>query len=206
MLSKSEGAFAALPGSGVHTSNLLEGRMVVTTYNPHVRLSRNYAAGASMIWNPRLAALRLMGCFRSGRFANIKVRCGRSHGGIQPLRGQIPSANCADQSAPLPRRRPLPRPSCSFELTSEWSFACHRSRQKGAPMPTDTVMVVRCPNCIAGIEFRPMIAYKDGRFVCRDCAHTTLPGSAEYRCTCRMCLGWRRETMPGGVRSPIGSC
>jgi len=33
-----------------------------------------------------------------------------------------------------------------------------------------------------------MIAYKDGRFVCRDCAHTARPGFLEYRCTCRNCL------------------
>jgi Zn finger protein HypA/HybF involved in hydrogenase expression len=35
---------------------------------------------------------------------------------------------------------------------------------------------------------RPMIAYKDGRFVCRDCAHTVRPGVPEYKCTCRPCL------------------
>ena len=28
-----------------------------------------------------------------------------------------------------------------------------------------------------------MIAHKDGRFVCRDCAHTLRPGEPEYRCT-----------------------
>jgi hypothetical protein len=33
-----------------------------------------------------------------------------------------------------------------------------------------------------------MIAHKDGRFVCRDCAHTLRPGEPEYRCTCRKCL------------------
>jgi hypothetical protein len=27
----------------------------------------------------------------------------------------------------------------------------------------DTLMVVCCPCCMAGIEFRPMIGYKDGR-------------------------------------------
>jgi len=54
--------------------------------------------------------------------------------------------------------------------------------------PTDTVLVIRCPYCLAGVEFRPMIAHKDGRFVCRDCAHTVRPGVPEYRCTCRFCL------------------
>src|ERR1035437_8909793 len=56
------------------------------------------------------------------------------------------------------------------------------------PMPTDTILTIRCPYCMAGIDFRPMIAYKDGRFVCRDCAHTVRPGEPEYRCTCRTCL------------------
>ena len=67
---------------------------------------------------------------------------------------------------------------------------------------TDTTLVICCPYSL--VERRPMIAYKDGRFVCRDCAHTEQPGVAEYRCTCRMCLGWRKETTPGGVRSPVG--
>jgi hypothetical protein len=53
---------------------------------------------------------------------------------------------------------------------------------------TDTTLVIRCSHCIVGTEFRPMIAYKDGRFVCRDCAHTVRPGVPEYKCTCRPCL------------------
>ena len=53
---------------------------------------------------------------------------------------------------------------------------------------TDNELVIRCPYCLVGIEFRPMLAYKDGRFVCRDCAHTVRPGVNEYRCSCRHCL------------------
>ena len=70
---------------------------------------------------------------------------------------------------------------------------------------TDTTLVIRCPYLLVGIECRPLIAYKDGRFVCRDCAHTVRPGVPGYRCTCRTCLAWRGETMPGGVRSPVGN-
>ena len=55
-------------------------------------------------------------------------------------------------------------------------------------MPTDTILTIRCPHCMAGIDFRSMIAYKDGRFICRDCAHTVRPGITEYKCTCRPCL------------------
>src|ERR1035437_7570465 len=64
------------------------------------------------------------------------------------------------------------------------------------PMPTltDTTLTIRCPYCMAGIEFRPMIAYKDGRFVCRDCAHTVRPGVPEHKCACRTCLRLSRET------------
>ncbi len=53
---------------------------------------------------------------------------------------------------------------------------------------TDSELVIRCLYCLVGFELRPMIAYKDGRFVCRDCAHTVRPGVAEYRCSCRHCL------------------
>src|ERR1017187_331831 len=75
------------------------------------------------------------------------------------------------------------------------------------PMPTltDTTLTIRCPHCIVGIEFRPMIAYKDGRFVCRDCAHTVRPGVPEYRCPCRRCVrlsqkNGSNETWKVGIR------
>jgi hypothetical protein len=48
-------------------------------------------------------------------------------------------------------------------------------------MPTDTTLTIRCPYCMAGIDFRPMIAHKDGRFVCRDCAHTVRPRRARLQ-------------------------
>ena len=55
-------------------------------------------------------------------------------------------------------------------------------------MRDDETLIIRCSHCIAGIDFTPMIAHKDGRFVCRDCAHTVRPGIPEYRCTCSSCL------------------
>jgi hypothetical protein len=55
-------------------------------------------------------------------------------------------------------------------------------------MLTDAILTIRCPYCIAGIDFRLMTAYKDGRFVCRDCAHTVHPGLLNCRCSCRKCL------------------
>ena len=41
--------------------------------------------------------------------------------------------------------------------------------------PTDTLLLLRCAYCVAGLEFRPLVAYKDGRFVCRNCCHTVRP-------------------------------
>ncbi len=64
------------------------------------------------------------------------------------------------------------------------------------PTLTDTTLIFLCPYCMAGIEYRPMIAYKDGRFVCRDCAHTVRPGAPEYRCCCRPCLRLSRKATP----------
>jgi hypothetical protein len=61
------------------------------------------------------------------------------------------------------------------------------------PLTTDTILIIRCPHCMAGIDFSSMISYKDGRFVCRDCAHTVRPGMPEYRCTCRPCLRLSRQ-------------
>ena len=42
-------------------------------------------------------------------------------------------------------------------------------------MPTDITLIIRCPHCMAGLDFRSMIAYEDDRFVCRDFAHTVRP-------------------------------
>jgi hypothetical protein len=67
-------------------------------------------------------------------------------------------------------------------------------------MPADMVLVVRCPYCVSGIEFRPMIAYKDGRFVCRECGHTARPGDPGYRCICRKCIERSRH---GRLAAPI---
>ena len=68
-------------------------------------------------------------------------------------------------------------------------------------MPTDTILTIRCPYCMAGIDFKPMIAYKDGRFVCRDCAYTVCPGVLDYGCTCRTCLRRSQKTAltQGGI-------
>jgi hypothetical protein len=46
---------------------------------------------------------------------------------------------------------------------------------------TDTILTLRCQHCMTGVEFRSMIAHKDGRFVHRDCAHTVCPARQSTR-------------------------
>jgi hypothetical protein len=53
---------------------------------------------------------------------------------------------------------------------------------------TDTVLVFHCPYCSVGPDRAEMTGYKDGRFVCWNCAHTVRPANPTYRCTCRRCL------------------
>jgi ribosomal protein S27AE len=48
--------------------------------------------------------------------------------------------------------------------------------------------VVRCPYCVLGFEFGPMVAHVDGRYVCGKCGHTAYPGNAKYGCQCFKCL------------------
>lgn len=48
--------------------------------------------------------------------------------------------------------------------------------------------IVRCPYCIMGIEFRPMVAHVDGRYICGKCGHTVFPSKPEYKCQCFKCL------------------
>lgn len=55
---------------------------------------------------------------------------------------------------------------------------------------------VRCPYCVLGVEFRPMIAHVNGTYICNKCGHTTRPSDSEYRCGCRNC---RKLVQPGAL-------
>ena len=47
---------------------------------------------------------------------------------------------------------------------------------------------VRCPYCVLGDAFRPMVAHVDGRHICSRCGHTTRPGDTTYECHCPRCV------------------
>jgi hypothetical protein len=53
---------------------------------------------------------------------------------------------------------------------------------------------VRCPYCVLGTEFRPMIARIDGTFVCSRCGHTAHPKDRYYQCGCSRCIELQRIT------------
>ncbi len=46
---------------------------------------------------------------------------------------------------------------------------------------------VRCPYCVSGIEFHPMVPHLDGRHICNRCGHTAHLNDAEYECRCANC-------------------
>jgi ribosomal protein S27AE len=54
-----------------------------------------------------------------------------------------------------------------------------------------TQIVVRCPYCVLGDEFRPMAAHSNGRFVCNKCGHLAIPSDDHFECVCWKCLELR---------------
>ena len=51
--------------------------------------------------------------------------------------------------------------------------------------------IVRCPHCILGNDFRPMVQRPDW-YVCEQCGHTVIPVDPEFKCSCRKCLELNR--------------
>jgi rubrerythrin len=51
--------------------------------------------------------------------------------------------------------------------------------------------ILRCPYCILGNDFRPMLQRPDW-YVCEQCGHTVIPVDPEFKCSCRKCLELNR--------------
>jgi len=49
--------------------------------------------------------------------------------------------------------------------------------------------IVRCPYCILGDDFRPMLPKPGGWFICQKCGHTAQPGDPDFKCFCQKCGG-----------------
>jgi hypothetical protein len=52
----------------------------------------------------------------------------------------------------------------------------------------DTQVVIRCPYCVSGLDFRELIPCKAGQLACQTCAHSVRPGEISYLCLCRGCV------------------
>jgi DNA-directed RNA polymerase subunit RPC12/RpoP len=52
-------------------------------------------------------------------------------------------------------------------------------------------VVVRCPYCVAGLEFRPMAVRLDGKYVCSKCGHLVAIKGEDSDCSCPKCLDFR---------------
>jgi len=53
------------------------------------------------------------------------------------------------------------------------------------------VTVVRCPFCVWGDEFRPMVSVSGDRFVCGKCGHVAIPSDKKFECPCWKCAELR---------------
>jgi hypothetical protein len=47
--------------------------------------------------------------------------------------------------------------------------------------------IVRCPYCVLGGSFRPMLQRSEESFVCLGCGHTTIRNDAGAKCSCVRC-------------------
>jgi DNA-directed RNA polymerase subunit RPC12/RpoP len=54
--------------------------------------------------------------------------------------------------------------------------------------------LVRCPYCLSGNEFRPMVFYVDDTYICDRCGHTIRPKDKSYHCGCSGCIELKRST------------
>jgi hypothetical protein len=47
--------------------------------------------------------------------------------------------------------------------------------------------IVRCPYCVLGDDFRPMLPKQEGWFICVKCGHTATLEKPDYKCRCEKC-------------------
>ena len=91
-------------------------------------------------------------------------------------------------------------------VDSYWNSSCNTDTVRSRPSIPDSQLIILCRWCIAGGDFIPMSAYKDGRFVCTWCAHTVRPGVSQYRCKCRVCGQFREVVESGDLAGNIPNC
>ena len=63
-----------------------------------------------------------------------------------------------------------------------------RGRQKNGRLKM-VEQIVRCPYCVLGDQFRPMLSRPGGWFICHKCGHTAISEKPEFKCFCQKCGG-----------------
>jgi len=66
-----------------------------------------------------------------------------------------------------------------------------------------TLSVIRCPYCALGVQFRPMVAHLDGRYICDKCGHLALPRDANFRCSCQKCVALQSSRIHRNVSAVL---
>lgn len=52
--------------------------------------------------------------------------------------------------------------------------------------------VIRCPYCVLGSEFRPMLRRSKKTFLCLTCGHTSSADDPHSKCSCNRCRKMNR--------------
>jgi hypothetical protein len=53
-------------------------------------------------------------------------------------------------------------------------------------------VILRCPYCTDGNDFKPMVGHLDGRYICASCGHLICLDVATFVCICSKCLELNR--------------
>ena len=46
--------------------------------------------------------------------------------------------------------------------------------------------IVRCPYCLLGDQFRPLLE-RPAWSICENCGHSMIPDDPDFKCSCRNC-------------------
>jgi Zn ribbon nucleic-acid-binding protein len=52
--------------------------------------------------------------------------------------------------------------------------------------------IIRCPYCVLGSEFQPMVRRSENIFACVNCGHISSPEDPSLRCSCSRCRQMNR--------------
>ena len=62
-----------------------------------------------------------------------------------------------------------------------------KTESQSATKPLATEQIVRCPYCVLGDHFRPMLPRPEGWSICLKCGHFANPEKPEFKCFCQKC-------------------